>query len=193
MLRQLTTTLPKLSWRRNGSPFASRFAALHDSKQILEAPQAARVSWLKNVVAEQLPFTTEVIGARNGLDNLAIGATYCPIQPPRTDEKCSIGSKRVDDSFLEMILPFSEHEALRDTMVSSNGKTIRYGKLFELLDALAGDVAFRHCGGRGSGLTIVTATVDELKMYASVSLLNDLRLQGYLSHVGRSSMEVSFC
>lgn len=96
----------------------------------------------------------------------------------------------MDDSWLEIILPFSDHPALRDVMIRTDGVTIRYGKLFEILDGLAGDVAYRHCGGRSSTLTIVTASVDGMKASRSIDLANDLKLQGYLTYVGRSSMEV---
>jgi acyl-coenzyme A thioesterase 9 len=91
---------------------------------------------------------------------------------------------------LEIILPFSDHSALRDSMIRTDGITIRYGKLFEILDGLAGDVAYRHCGGRTDDLTIVTASVDGMKASANIDINNDLKLQGYLTYVGKSSMEV---
>ncbi len=71
-----------------------------------------------------------------------------------------------------------------------DGKTLRYGRLFELLDSLAGDVAYRHCGGRKGPLTIVTASVDSMKNFANLSIHNDIKMQGYLTYVGSSSMEV---
>ena len=72
-----------------------------------------------------------------------------------------------------------------------DGKTIRYGKLFELLDALAADVAYRHCGGgRSSQLTIVTASVDGMKNFANINIIDDIKMQGYLTYAGKSSMEV---
>eukprot|EP01034_Spumella_vulgaris_P037816 gene37816-46659_t len=76
-------------------------------------------------------------------------------------------------------------------MIRADGTTIRYGKLFEILDGLAGDVSYRHCGGRQDDLTIVTASVDGMKASSLIDIKNDLKLQGYLTYVGKSSMEVS--
>jgi hypothetical protein len=131
---------------------------------------------LKSVLVEVLPFTTEVITSRGGMfENFAISVSYVNPKPSVIQQGRTF--RRVDDSWLEMILPFSEHEGLRETMMKTDGKSIRYGKLFELLDALAADVAYRHCGGReASGLTIVTAAVDELKLYSEISLLNSLTI-----------------
>ncbi len=46
-------------------------------------------------------------------------------------------ARLTDDSWIEIVLPFTDHAMLRESMVSSDGKTIKYGKLFELLDGLA--------------------------------------------------------
>jgi acyl-coenzyme A thioesterase 9 len=72
-----------------------------------------------------------------------------------------------------------------------DGATVRYAPLFEILDALAADVAFHHCGGkRFVGHTIVTACVDGVRA-APINVFTDLKLQGYISYVGNSSMEVN--
>ncbi len=167
----------------------------HDAKRILDNPTATRVSWLRSVVSDVLPLTTETIPHTSGVDT-ALAVTYCPSQEAKFDPETNVLKRRVDDSYLEIILPFSEHEKLREGFAKPNGHSIRYGKLFEILDALAADVGYRHAGSREDGLTIVTASVDELKMFADISLNNDLRLQAYLSYVGKSSMEVrliSYC
>lgn len=88
------------------------------------------------------------------------------------------------------MLPFTDHSSMRESMMRDDGKTLRYGRLFELLDSLAGDVAYRHCGGRKGPLTIVTASVDSMKNFANLSIHNDIKMQGYLTYVGSSSMEV---
>lgn len=97
---------------------------------------------------------------------------------------------RVDDSWLEMVLPFSDQTRLRESMMMDDGKTMRYGKLFELLDALAADVAYRHCGGKQSQLTIVTASVDGMKNFTRIDIVNDVKMQGYITYTGKTSMEV---
>jgi acyl-coenzyme A thioesterase 9 len=151
---------------------------------------ATRVSWLKGVVSDVLPLTTETFPHSTGLD-MSIAVTYCPSFEPKFDTNLNSLTRRVDDSYLEIILPFAEHEKLREGFAKPDEHSIRYGKLFEILDAFAADVGYRHAGGKEEGITIVTASVDELKMFADISLNNDLRLQAYLSYVGRSSMEVT--
>lgn len=76
-------------------------------------------------------------------------------------------------------------------MVRSDGTTIRYGTLFEILDALAGDVACRHAMISPNELTtIVTASVDGMNAFSDITVCKDLKLQGYITYVGTSSMEV---
>ncbi|CAM9134564.1 unnamed protein product, partial [Ectocarpus fasciculatus] len=98
-------------------------------------------------------------------------------------------------SWVEIILPFSDHLKLRNDIMLSDQKTIRYGKLFEILDSLAADVAMRHAGGREAStgqytMTIVTAAVDTMHIYRDIDVLSDVVLRGYIGHVGSSSMEV---
>ena len=53
-----------------------------------------------------------------------------------------------------------------------------------------GEVGYRHCGGRKDDLTIVTASVDGMCTFANMTICEDMALQGYLTYVGKSSMEV---
>lgn len=115
----------------------------------IKRPAGVRMGWTRNVIAELLPFTSELISIRGRpLENIAVA--YCVTQPLIIVENPLEGQidsqRRVEDSWLEMILPFSDQSLLRESMVRSDGFTIRFGKLFEILDALAADVAYRHCG-----------------------------------------------
>jgi hypothetical protein len=115
----------------------------------IKRPSGVRMGWSRNVIAELLPFTSELISVRGRpLENIAVA--YCVTQPLMVVENPLEGhvnsQRRVEDSWLEMILPFSDQSLLRESMVRSDGFTIRFGKLFEILDALAADVAYRHCG-----------------------------------------------
>ena len=64
-------------------------------------------------------------------------------------------------------------------------------------------MAYRHCGGTGQ-YTIVTASIDGFRSFEGyfhgaeevlIDMMNhDYKLQGYLTYVGTSSMEViMFC
>jgi hypothetical protein len=174
--------------QQSAAAFTVYRGAGRDSKELLHAPQKVRTSWLKSIVRDVIPFTAQTISARGqSVDNLEIAASYCVPNPASP----APGKKRTDDSWLELYLPFSEHASLRETMSKSDGVNMRYGKLFELLDAFAADVAYRHYGDDpGSKVAIVTAGVDSMKVIDNISLMNDLKFQGYLTFVGRSSMEV---
>lgn len=94
---------------------------------------------------------------------------------------------------MEVILPFSSDEILRQQYVSPFGR-VRIGRLLEDLDAFAGNVAFLHCddGDPTTRLpSIVTASVDKLDLIPKFIDANlDLKITGGVTYVGSSSMEV---
>lgn len=59
------------------------------------------------------------------------------------------------------------------------------GQLLEWLDETAGIVAMRHCGGN-----IVTVSIDNMDFKAGAKLGDMVFIHGYLTSVGRTSMEV---
>lgn len=125
-----------------------------ESNHTIKRPLNVKMGWSRNVIADLLPFSSELISTKGRpLENIAVG--YCIPQPliHLTNQPAGhvTTQRRVEDSYLEMILPFSDHLSLRESMIRNDGCTVRYGKLFEILDALAADVAYRHCGGGSTG------------------------------------------
>ena len=59
------------------------------------------------------------------------------------------------------------------------------GQLLKWIDELAGIVAIRHCGG-----TVTTAAIDNLQFHAPAYTGDMIVLQGQVTYVGRTSMEV---
>lgn len=59
------------------------------------------------------------------------------------------------------------------------------GRLMEWIDVVAGVVARRH-----SGMTVTTATVDRLEFLAPAYLGDTIVLDGQITYVGNTSMEV---
>ena len=59
------------------------------------------------------------------------------------------------------------------------------GQLLKWIDELAGIVAIRHCGA-----TVTTAAIDNLQFQAPANVGDMIVLQGMVTYVGRSSMEV---
>jgi len=134
-------------------------------------------------ITKQLLCINDVISSHKGYDD--ISAFVCPAAVQKQQRSAV-------DSWIELLLPFSMSDSLREAMLKFDRKTIRYGKLFELVDALAGDVGYRHVGlqSGASDFYVVTASVDGMRAFADVSAHEDLKLQGYVTWVGSSSMEV---
>lgn len=110
-------------------------------------------------------------------------------------------NKKPKDSIVERFYEFSTNLDLRYDYTNIFGD-MRIGLLFQDMDDLAGSVAYKHAlgeklsvvGGRSQGdtrgLVIVTAGVDYIRLYSPIYTLKDLKIEGKVTHVGRSSMEV---
>ncbi len=87
--------------------------------------------------------------------------------------------------------PFSSDPVLLENYKSPWGQ-VRFGKILEDLDAMAGNVAFKHTvsGGSWDPPRIVTAGVDSIKIQDRPSIGTDMELGGQISWVGSSSMEI---
>ncbi|RIA92076.1 HotDog domain-containing protein [Glomus cerebriforme] len=99
--------------------------------------------------------------------------------------------RTMSDSYVEEFLPFKSDPDLLEEYVNSDGG-IRIGKIFEDLDLLAANISYKHCvieKENYSNITIVTASVDRLDLIKSLPIC-DIRLNGHISYVGYSSMEV---
>lgn len=160
-------------------------------------PQGTRMGWSSEVVRTVVPYTSQILSSRgSSFEDIAV--SYCNSIPPmKLDKETKHGLRRVEDSWLELILPLPDHFSLREGMVDVDGSTIRFGKLFEILDALAADVAYRHVcstehfAEEAKKVKIVTASVDGMRNFSSIQVNQELRLQAYISYVGTSSMEVN--
>ena len=71
---------------------------------------------------------------------------------------------------------------------------VRIARLLEDLDSLAGNIAFAHVDDDDPSTiepTLVTASVDSIRVKRRLSLNDDIVLSGEVTHVGRSSLEIS--
>ncbi|KAI3746726.1 hypothetical protein L6452_09165 [Arctium lappa] len=104
----------------------------------------------------------------------------------------SIISKTPSLSRTSILYPFSTDYILREQYRNPwNG--IRMGKLLEDLDALAGTISFKHCINHASmadSLLLVTASVDKMVLKRPILVDTDLKIEGAVTWVGRSSMEI---
>lgn len=86
--------------------------------------------------------------------------------------------KRVQDSRTEQI------QILMPEHINGAGRLFG-GKLVEWIDVVAGVVARRH-----SGCEVTTASVDQLEFQAPAFVNDTIAMEGRITHVGRTSMEV---
>jgi acyl-coenzyme A thioesterase 9 len=90
-------------------------------------------------------------------------------------------------SITKISYPFSTDEFLKEQYRNPFGQ-MRFGKVLEDLDALAGNIAFAHV--QDPDLTIVTASVDRIRLSSPPNLDVDQHLSGKVTFVGTSSMEI---
>eukprot|EP00158_Paraphelidium_tribonemae_P005687 Partr_v1_DN27464_c1_g1_i1_m71554 putative Acyl-CoA thioesterase len=116
-----------------------------------------------------------------------------PMSPDGLQSLYNPQPKRMLDSFCEVILPFRTDLDLREDYIN-HFRGLRFGKILEDLDALAGTIAMQHCRDTVSGrmpLKIVTASVDRIDLLNSLRPDLDLKLCGNVTYTGRSSMEIT--
>lgn len=110
------------------------------------------------------------------------------VQASKTVPTVHEGLPRVpNQSMISISYPFSRDELLKESYRNPWGQ-LRFGKILEDLDALAGNIAFAHV--KDPNLTIVTASVDRIILSSIPNLEKDLELSGKVTYVGTSSMEI---
>jgi len=86
--------------------------------------------------------------------------------------------KKVSDSFTE------QQYLICPAHINHYGRLFG-GQLLKWIDELAGIVAIRHCGA-----TVTTAAIDNLQFQAPAYTGDMVVLQGMVTYVGRTSMEI---
>lgn len=102
-------------------------------------------------------------------------------------------AKRMHESYVEGILPFTTDPSVREDYLNSFGG-LRLGKLLEDLDATSGAIAYKHCDDRDHRtlpLAIVTASVDRIDLLNPLEIDRDMKLSGSVTYVGTSSMQIT--
>ncbi|CAL9235005.1 unnamed protein product [Arabidopsis halleri] len=107
------------------------------------------------------------------------------------DSLSKLTAKSPSRSRTSILYKFSSDFVLRE-QYRNPWNEIRTGKLVEDLDALAGTISFKHCGGDSSArsMILVTASVDRIIMKRPIRVDVDLSIVGAVTWVGRSSMEM---
>ena len=100
------------------------------------------------------------------------------------------------DSMLSCRFPLASDALLRNSVTDfNNWSAFRLGKFYESVDALTADVAYRHAAtaadnNHDGSTTFVTAGHYHSRKFHRTDVTRDVVFQSYVTHVGRSSMEI---
>lgn len=175
-LHALKIVVPKFNCERNFTSSTS------SSSSIL-----SKIYNVKDNMVEKTPITAQLWQMRKN-------------NQETEEEKSNINTaepiviiKTPADSRLSVRYNFKSDINLRDLYIDPVGN-VMIGKLFEDLDALAGNIAYVHADDNNpttKRLNLVTASVDKIVQKKPIHIDNDLVLTGQLEWVGRSSMVVT--
>ncbi|KHN86298.1 Acyl-coenzyme A thioesterase 9, mitochondrial [Toxocara canis] len=119
--------------------------------------------------------------------------------PIRSVDVTKLKAHTMNESRDSVLIPLGSEPKIRLQYKNFTG-LVRFGKLLEDLDTFAIWLSYRHNqGGEAMGtprhhpMMIVTAAVDEIHIKADreMSSTSDILMEGHVSWVGRSSLEVS--
>lgn len=131
------------------------------------------------------------VGARQfWLENLDV---LSKINAKRASKQEDLITRKMKDSVQEVIIPLGSNPAEHDKYLNFYG-TVRFGKLLEDMDTLAGWVGFKYFKGPSerAPFSLVTACVDKIDLKESLVESNkDIKLKGFVSWAGKTSLEVT--
>jgi hypothetical protein len=157
--------------RRRGAWYAA--SPLQFTLQSLQFSSEKKLHSVHDHYVEKTPITAQLWEMRkqDGSAEQASGANSV------------VNAKTVEQSRLNVRYNFTQNPNLRDLYVDHTGNVLM-GKLFEDMDALAGNVALRHCSDGGpKRLSLVTASVDEIIQKNPIPVDEDILLIGKPLHV----------
>lgn len=145
-------------------------------------PIVAKLWAMRHDAKERLGLTDDASTSTTQVTKAAAAA----LREPKAVSAQGKSSKTPLESATSISYPFSTDEFLLETYINPWGE-IRFGKILEDLDALAGNIAFNHVEGTP---LIVTAGVDRIRLRHRPQIGSDQHLSGKVTWVGRSSMEI---
>lgn len=144
----------------------------------------------------------------------AVDLSFFSAVAKRSELLGSNDERPVEYSWIELTLRLSDPKAtrLRDVFRrASQEDALRNGRLLEVLDCFAGDVAFSYCRpsfslNKDKTDLFVTVAIDSIRLFDQenctlrhkkdegfpyISVNKDLILRGFVSHAGTSSLEIT--
>ncbi|XP_049386650.1 acyl-coenzyme A thioesterase 4, mitochondrial-like isoform X2 [Solanum stenotomum] len=117
---------------------------------------------------------------------------YSSIVPLASSINDHLIAKTPSRSRTSVVYRFSSDFELRERYRNPINE-IRIEKLLEDLDALAGTISYKHCScddGKARSLILVTASVDNMILKKPICIDNDITIEGAVTWVGCSSLEI---
>ncbi len=116
----------------------------------------------------------------------------------RRAEYIDMGSKNINsflNSYACLYLPLASNIKLREKLNKLFDNEVRTGRIFEIMDSVAGLVSYQHCYGSISGqaknpMICVTGSIESFYMFERIDIKQDMNIEGYLNSVGKTSMEI---
>lgn len=178
----------------------SRVVHCNKNPVVLSVPHAVpryfssdhKISKVSDHYVEKTPITAQLWEMRKLAQQEAdSGTTSTKNNISKTEEE-SLLTKTSSDSRLTVRYNFKTDAKLRDLYIDPLGHVI-IGKLFEDLDALAGNVATSHVDDHNANterLSLVTASVDKIAQKHPLCITDDIELSGQVIWVGKSSLVI---
>ena len=96
-------------------------------------------------------------------------------------------------SFYRVVLPFDRSAELSQRFVRFYSSNVRFGRIIEVMDYIAANVAYRYCEPVGEASApkdyhFVTAAVDQIDFFRSIDATKECSFSGYVTYVGSSSI-----
>jgi hypothetical protein len=171
--------------RKHNFILRCRFSGRADDAKVTPIKSdAVKLHHVNHFSVEKTPITAQLWSQRHKKRDITVASTdtYESI----AIETLFLLDKTAKESRLTIRYNFSRDAHLRDLYVDAFGYCLT-GKLFEDLDALAGNVAFSHCDHNNPlsrPLSLVTARVDRIRQSKKISASDDLILTGQVVSLG---------
>lgn len=168
-----------------------RFYSVSSSSRSSRSDDVFKIT---NHLVEKTPITAQLWNMRRNANT-----TPLTLQDSHNHNTNGITTNEADAMTLQTKIPidsqviihynFTQDDHLRDMYADHTGG-ILIGKLFEDLDALAGNIAHSHCDSTKRNLALVTASVDRIIQTKHIPITCDMMLIGRVVWVGTSSLDI---
>jgi acyl-CoA hydrolase len=142
---------------------------------------------VRNHVVEKTPITSQLWALRNQHQHKdkkpSVHSTDGAEKKDAAMSQPPLLTKSPSSSRLTLHYPFDTDESLRDLYIDHIGG-VSIGKLFEDLDAMAGNIAHTHCNDNDPNtppLSLVTASADNIALAKKICLEDKLVITGMIS------------